>query len=132
MSISSIGSGGLTALEKAQMVSGFKQTQTTSLVSGLPTSSSTAIGSDLMYNIYDQKALTPRILAATLAKSEATTSTAESSSTTDTTTSSTASSASTSVTDSIIAQSVSAHSSAVPATRPDYLVSGIKNVDLSA
>lgn len=52
MDITTIGTGGLSNLEQAQYRSQFSQTQASSLISNLPTSSAALDGS-LLYDIYD-------------------------------------------------------------------------------
>lgn len=120
MAITTIGTGGLSNLEKAQYRAQFSQTQASSLISNLPTSSAALDGS-LLYDIYDQQAITPRIRAVLAAKENA-----------DSSSDSSTETASTSVNDTLIAENRSASSSDVPASRPAHLVNGISNVDLSA
>ena len=147
MSITTISPKGLNPLEYAQTTGAFAKTQKTSLLSGLP-SAQGALSNELMYQIYDSKAITPKVLAAVAAKSAAATDSSESSSSTssgsassNSTNSSAANSSSNkssnsknsgSMNDQLIAANIAAKSSEVPDKRPDYLVQGIKNVDLSA
>jgi len=134
MAIQSIGAFGLSALEKAQMVSSFSKNQKSSLVSGLSGGDS-PIGSSLMYSIYDQKSVTPRVLAAVAAKTAA----AEENSG-DSKGEETGAAQETAVRktrdysalqDDLIAQNRSYNTSDVPTTRPPS-VTGVPNVDLTA
>lgn len=122
MEITTIGTGGLTNLEKAQYRSQLSQTQTSSLISGLASSSS-ALGGDLLYDIYDQQAITPRIRAVLAAKENADSATSADSS---------SDSSKQSINDTLIAENRAANSSDVPESRPAHVVNGVSNVDLSA
>ena len=130
MSITTISPKGLSSLEYAQTTGAFAKNQKTSLLSGLQ-SAQGALSNELMNQIYDNKALTPKVLAAVAAKSA---SSSESSDSPDSSASKTASTAksSGSLNDQLIAANIAAKSSEVPDKRPDHLVEGIKNVDLSA
>ena len=130
MSITTISPKGLSSLEYAQTTGAFAKTQKTSLLSGLQ-SAQGALSNELMNQIYDNKALTPKVLAAVAAKSA---SSSESSDSPDSSASKTTSTAKSSGTlnDQLIAANIAAKSSEVPDKRPDHLVEGIKNVDLSA
>ena len=139
MSITTISPKGLNSLEYAQTTGAFAKTQKTSLLSGLPGAKG-ALSNELMYKIYDSKALTPKVLAAVAAKSAAAT---EADGDTDSSTSGTSSTSSSpdksssakssgTLNDQLIAANIAASSSEVPDKRPDHLVEGIKNVDLSA
>ena len=130
MSITTISPKGLSSLEYAQTTGAFAKTQKTSLLSGLQRAQG-ALSNELMNQIYDNKALTPKVLAAVAAKSA---SSSESSDSPDSSASKTTSTAKSSGTlnDQLIAANIASKSSEVPDKRPDHLVEGIKNVDLSA
>lgn len=141
MALTTIGVGGLSALEKAQMTSNIAKSQKNSLMAGLAGGDS-PIDSGLMYQIYDQKALSPRVLAAVAAKQKA----ADEKSAAETAAAETEKPASTdtqatsaapkrnyaTLNDELITQNRAATTSEVPEKRPDPVVSGIKNVDLTA
>jgi len=141
MAITTIGVGGLNALEKAQMTSNIAKSQKNSLMAGLSGGDS-PIDSGLMYKIYDQKALSPRVLAAVAAKQKA----ADEKAAAEESASETEKPASTdtkatalapkrdyaALNDELISQNRAATTSEVPEKRPDPVVPGIKNVDLTA
>lgn len=141
MALTTIGAGGLSALEKAQMTSNIAKSQKNSLMAGLSGGNS-PIDSGLMYQIYDQKALSPRVLAAVAAKqkaadekaaAESSTAETENSASTDTQATSAAPKRNyATLNDELITQNRVATTSEVPEKRPDPVVSGIKNVDLTA
>ena len=131
MSITTISPKGLSSLEYAQTTGAFAKTQKTSLLSGLQ-SAQGALSNELMNQIYDNKALTPKVLAAVAAKSASSSESSDSPASTGSDSAESAPKSSGTLNDQLIAANIAAKSSEVPDKRPDHLVEGIKNVDLSA
>lgn len=113
MAIQSIGAGGLDPIEKAQMQSAFTKNKINGLVQNLPSSVPSAISSDLLNQIYDQKAITPKVRAAVAAKQQAADQGLAESTNAQT---------QSYINDSLIAANREATSSEVPETRPDPVV----------